>query len=87
MKWSEQKNSLFLFFSQNLFLYSAPELPGHTHSSVCAQAHACLCSYKCVRGGCPPAPQPHPKPTDFTDNKGDSRVIDTRAAKCCRDTK
>ena len=25
----------------------------------------------------------HPKPSDFTDNKAERRVIDTRAANCC----
>lgn len=41
----------------------------------------CICLWvcKCVSVFVPG----HPKPSDFMDNKGERRVIDTRAANCC----
>ena len=88
-KKAEQTVSFFFFF----FLFFLLPLTGwqpekeytvlrnclSTRASLFARVHLCgfllSVSALLVPG--------HPKPSDFTDNKAERRVIDTRAANCC----
>lgn len=70
---------------QRICFYILPHNCLPARIPLCVHMHVYVpVSVSAEGGGVAPA---HPNPTDFTDNKGDSRVIDTRAANCCPDTK
>lgn len=77
-------NSMPLFFlCCTFFFFKTLPYFINLHMLLCLCACISLCICKCVSAFVPG----HPKPSDFMDNKAERRVIDTRAANCCRDTK
>lgn len=88
-KKAEQTVSAFFFFLSFFLLPLTGWQPKReftvlcnclpTRASLFVRVHLCVFLFS-VSGLLVPG---HPKPSDFTDNKAEKRVIDTRAANCC----